>query len=138
MEVKIQAIKLSVLASIVWLLAACAAFQYGYSDALARDQYLQVAGKDSFGFKRIQLIRKFHGAKVESFLSEKGLPQYIFEFKENGKKGVAMYYLAEEKAYIFQEKTWNQNSLSLLGIRDLTEFEYQRFGLSSGVKKQSI
>ncbi len=77
---------------------------HGFTKARAQNQYLKVDEKNqNFGFKRILYIVGFRGSAIKTFLEEKGMPDYLYEFTEDGREGFIFYYLKTETAFVFKE-----------------------------------
>ena len=108
---------------------------HGWTKSRARNQYLKVDEKtENFGFKRVQYIIGYRGDAIRNFIEEKGLPDYIHEYKKDDgeghkREGFVFYYLTEEKAYDFMEKSWRPDSARIIEIREFSEFEKSRFGM---------
>lgn len=126
------------IALLVSSLSGCASYMHGYTSAQARNQYLLVdAEQETFGAKRIEYMLAYRGEGFGSFISEQGLPDYIYEFEQGGLEGANLFYVATNRVFVFQEQNWRPTSFMLIGIREMTEFELQRFGLRIGTR-QSI
>jgi hypothetical protein len=134
-KMKKRSIIISMVLVVLILTTGCSGYMHGYTKSRARDQYLKVDEKtENFGFKRLQYIIGFRKDAIRNFIEEKGLPDYIYEYKkddEEGHKreGFIFYYLNEGKAYDFMEKSWKPDSARMIEIREFTKFEKSRFGI---------
>ena len=120
---------------ILIMTSGCSSFMHGVTQAQSRDHYIKVDEKTkNFGFKRVQYIIKFRKNVIRNFIEEKGLPDYIYDYKkddEEGHKrdGFIFYYLKEGKAYDFMAKSWRPDSVRIIEIKEFTQFEKNRFGI---------
>ncbi len=115
--------------------AGCSSFMHGYTSTAAQNQLLMVdKEKESFGYKRLEYIKGYHGAGITAFIDEKGLPDYLYEFSDDGRDCAAFYYIAENRVYLFKEMTWNPSSFAFVGMRELNDFEKKRFNLQESTK----
>jgi hypothetical protein len=123
-------IQLSLIIYMLLSMTACAAYMLGYTEPRAVNQYMKVdATNKNFGFKRVSYNVKSRGPTLKEFIKEKGMPDYLYEFREGGRAGFIFYYLQSDTAYVFKESSWRLDSASLVDIRCLNQFEKKRFGL---------
>ena len=116
--------------SLTMLLGGCASSGHGYTKNSARNQYMHVSQETkSFGYKRVGYIMGFRGFAIKSFIEEKGYPDYLHEYKSDGRECFIFYYIEKDKAYVFKEKNWRPNSAGIIEIRKLNEFEKNRFDI---------
>jgi hypothetical protein len=110
--------------SLVCLLGGCSAAMHGYTQRQALDRYLLVdKTTESFGYKRVTYIQGFR-PPMKGFIENKGLPDFIYEFKNNeGREGVNLYYVEKNKVYIFVTRDWRPDSIYLKDDRGLNEYE---------------
>jgi hypothetical protein len=109
-------------------LGGCSAFMHGYTSRQAKDHYLIVDKvSKNFGYKRVQYMVSFHRGELKSFIEEKGLPNYIYEFSEANRAGVSLLYTESDAVYVFKEQSWEPSSIKMIGIRKLNDFEKIRF-----------
>jgi hypothetical protein len=114
------------------ILAGCSSYMHGYTSDAARGNHLKVdEATRSFGYKRITYIIGFRGEGIKAFIEEKGMPGYLYEFKQGKREGFIFYYLKERQAYVFVEESWRPDSARLVETRSLNENELRRFGLSA-------
>lgn len=122
--------KATTLGFIILALSACSSFMHGYTSQAAMNQYLQVdEARDSFGFERLQYTIGYRGAAFRDFIEERGTPDYIYEYVENERAHINLYYVGSDTAYIFKEQNWRPTSLELIMMRHLTTSEKARFGI---------
>ena len=122
-------IRFLVLLSLLIFIGACAGYMHGYTKRDAQNQYMKVDKESqSFGFKRVSYIEELRGKAITGFLEEKGIPDYLYEFTEDGRGGFIFYYLNSETAFVFLERSWRPDSVSLIDIRHFNHFEKMRFG----------
>lgn len=109
-------------------LGGCSAFMHGYTSRQAQNHYLFVdKASNNFGYKRVQYMVGFHRGELKSFIEEKGLPNYIYEFSEANRAGVSLFYTGSDAVYVFKEQSWSPDSIKMIGIRKLNDFERARF-----------
>jgi len=117
---------------LVTLLSGCAGFQHGFYKGRAIDQYLKVNEvTENFGYQRVQQIIGFRKNAIENFIAEKGYPDFIYEYKKDGREGFLFYFIEEGNAYDFVEQSWRPTSTKLVDVREFTDFEKKRFGNSA-------
>ena len=115
---------------VILVTAGCSGFMHGYTSSDAEGKYLKVnPDSKNFGYQRLQYIIGFRGKTLENFIDEKGYPDYTYEYKEDGKDRIILYYLAQEKAFVFLEQNWRPSSIKVVEIRKFTDFEKSRFDL---------
>jgi len=114
----------------IFNILGCTGFMHGYTAPLSMNQMLFVEkNKDNFGYKRINYMIGFHREGIKNFISEKGYPNYIYEFKENGRYCATLFYTNENKAYIFKEQNWQPQSFVMVQSREINDDEKRRFGV---------
>ena len=124
-------IRFLALLSLIIFFGACAGYMHGYTKREAQNQYMKVDKEShSFGFKRISYIEEYRGAAITGFLEEKGMPDYLYEFTEDGREGFIFYYLNTETAFVFLQRSWRPDSVSLIDIRHFNHSEKMRFGIT--------
>jgi hypothetical protein len=105
----------------------CSSFMHGYTKRQALDRYLLVdQAADSLGARRIRYIQGFR-PPMRGFVESHGLPDFIYEFRENRREGVTLYYVRRDVAYVFIERDWRPDSIFLRDERALTDYEKMTF-----------
>lgn len=101
-----------------WLavcISGCNSFMHGYTEKKAMNAYYLVTGdNNNFGDKRIKYNRGFHRhSALENFLDCKGLPAFIFEYKNEVKcRGIRLFYSNLDSVFVFEEpRKGNINSI---------------------------
>jgi hypothetical protein len=115
----------SVFSFSILLFCSCQAYKYGYTSREALNKYLPVTGDDSnFGDQRLGYNQSFHrNSALTGFLSCMGRPDYIYEYNEEKKRSIRLYYLKPDSVYCFQEPAKGKpNSIYLYG-RAINKYE---------------
>lgn len=113
---------------ILLIISGCSNLKYGYTKAQAENKYLKVdVDNENFGYKRVTYIVAYRGDAIDSFIKEKGYPDFLYEFKTEDKEGFTFFYLKEGKAFVFVSKSWNPANIENTEIREFTDFEKRRF-----------
>lgn len=120
----------NILFSVILLLtvfSGCSSYMHGYTKRKSFDRYLLVdAENENFGFQRITYVRGFR-SPIDGFVEKHGLPDFIYEFEQNGREGIKMYYTDRNTAYIFVENSRNPNSIYLSEHRKLSDYEQSTY-----------
>ncbi len=109
-----------------FILTGCSSFMYGYTMRDAMYKYLYVdEATENLGFKRLKYSMGTNfGGILKDFVKEHGLPEMIFEYKdEKGRNGIRMYYVKKDIVYVFEHKNWMSSSLYVKGHRPLDGYE---------------
>lgn len=126
---KLRPVWVGFLCLTVLLMTGCSSFMHGYTQRKANHRYLLVDEEnDSFGYQRMTYNLGYNRS-LKPFVKEHGMPDFIFEYPVKGaKSGICMYYLEEDKVYIYESSSmWVADSLFLKEVRNLTEEEKERY-----------
>jgi TPR repeat protein len=112
-------------------LSACYPWMYGYTKPRAQNQYLKIdTTNNNFGSKRFSLIQKYYGSPIKTFVKQNGIPDYLYEFFEEGRDGFIFYYIPSNRACIFKKRSWRLDSIYLVQTRNINEVEKKRFEIA--------
>lgn len=113
-------------------LISCTSFRYGYTHDQAQNAYYLVnATPNDFGSKRIAYNLGHHkNSQLACFLQQRGYPELIYEFEDQKRDGIKLYYVNVDSAYVFLEsKKSNPATSNLAEARAMTEEERQKCAL---------
>jgi hypothetical protein len=105
-------------------LLGCSSWMHGYTKSKSFNRYLLVdIEAENLGYKRMEYIQGFR-EPIEKFVQKNGLPDFIYEFEtKDEREGIRMYYVKQNRAYIFVEENWRPSSIFLSEKRRLTPYE---------------
>jgi hypothetical protein len=128
-----QIIFLFILISVT--LAGCNAFNYGYTNRKAMNNYYLTA-ENSFGAKRLKYTNGyFRNTAFGTHLQKYGSPDMIYEYPiEKKYQGIKLFYLKRDSVYVFGSKSSNCNCMSLTGSEKISPLEKNVYTQLSGTK----
>ena len=104
----------------------CSSIIYGVTMREAMHTYLLVdEATQNFGFKRMKYnIGHNANGLLKELVKRVGLPEMIFEYENEGKNGIKMYYVKLDRVTIFEYRShWTSSSLYLKEYRPLDKYE---------------
>ena len=120
--------KYFLIVSLILLCGGCSSFMYGYTGSQSQNKFLFVDKEsESFGYKRLGYVQTHYLGALDSFLLEKGAPDYIYEFKAGEKPSITLFYMNSNLAYTFTQDSWLRDSIRFVEARPFTEAETLRF-----------
>jgi hypothetical protein len=111
-------------------ISGCNAFMHGYTQEKAMNAYYLVTGDEkNFGDKRIKYNRGFHhNSALDIFLECKGLPTFIFEYKNEDKcRGIRLFYSNLDSVFVFEEPRKGDLKSVFRESRKTDEYERQTY-----------
>jgi len=117
----------SLMLMIFFNLAGCNAFMYGYTgDKALKAYYLVTGDSENFADKRLKYTKGFYkGSELAVFLEgdKRGIPAFIYEYEEQKRKGIQLFYPVLDSVFVFEQPRKNCTCSSLKAARKMDDYE---------------